>query len=116
MAEDGWNGFVNISLEKEHRKAIKALARGLTGEDVVNKICEYLDDGYRVSFSPDVKNEAIVVTMTGRDEEHANSGFSFSQRHSDPMVAFAAIVFCHEELAQRGDWQNIGQAQLGFNW
>lgn len=116
MSDNGWNGFVNIGLEKEHRKAIKALAKGLTGEDVVNKICEYLDDGYRVSFSPDIANQAIVITMTCKDEDNANSGFAFSQRHSDPIVAFAAMVFCHEELAQRGSWQNIGQTQLGFNW
>lgn len=116
MAENGWNGFVNIALEKEHRKAIKALAKGLTGEDVLNKICEYLDDGYRISFSPDTANQAIVVTMTCKDEGNVNSGFAFSQRHSDPIVAIAAVIFCHEELGQRGSWQNIGQTQLGFNW
>lgn len=115
MAESGWNGFVNVDLEKEHRKQIKALAKSFTGEDVVNKLCEYLDDGYRISFSPDEKNSAIVVTATGK-EGSKNVGFSVSFRHADPIIAFCCFVFAHEELAQRGDWQNIGQTRLGFNW
>ena len=116
MADNnGWNGFVNINLGPEHRKAIKALAKSMKDKDIVGKLLEYVSDGYRVSFSPDDRNDAVVVTMTGK-EGSANAGYSFSQRHSDPMVALAAVVFCHEELCDRGSWQVKGETQLGFNW
>lgn len=101
--DEDWNGFANIRLERQDRKAVKALAETMSAEDVVNHILECLDEGYKVSVSPDYENDAIIVTLTGTVTS-VNPATAMSQRHSDFMVAMAASRFAHVELADRGDW------------
>jgi hypothetical protein len=107
-----WQGFANIRLESHHRKAIKAFAESLTGDDVWGYILECLDEDYKVSFSPDYENDAIIVTLTGQGANgNPNAGYAMSQRHSDPGVAVAASLFAHREIAQRGMW-----IEHEYNW
>lgn len=100
-----WQGFANIRLESHHRKAVKALAASMTDQDRWGYILECLDAGYMVTVSPDVENDAVIVTLTGKGVvDNGNAGYAMSQRHSDPDVALAASKFAHEEIAERGLW------------
>lgn len=101
--DEDWNGFANIRLESQDRKAVKALAETMTGDDVWGYILECLDEGYKISISPDDENDAIIVTLTGTVTS-VNPATAMSQRHSDPLVAMAASLFAHTEIADRGDW------------
>ncbi len=113
--EDDWNGFANIRLESQDRKAVKALAETMSGEDVWGYLLECLDEGYKVSISPDDENDAIIVTLTGT-EKSANPYTAMSQRHSDPLVAMAASLFAHREIADRGDWLNCVYDWRKVDW
>ena len=101
---DNWQGFANIRLESQDRKAVKALAAGMTGDDVWSYVLECLDDGYQVSFAPDYEHDAVIVTLTGKGDDNVNCGYAMSQRHSDPAVAVAASRFAHVEIAERDLW------------
>lgn len=102
--ENGFNGFVNIRLETQDKRAIKVLAEDYTAQQNWDWICDQLGDGYALSISPDFENDAIIVTLTGKGAHNVNSGFAMSQRHSDPNVALAALRFAHDEIAERGEW------------
>lgn len=105
-----WQGFINIRLQQEHRKQIKALAKGMKPNEAFDKLNEWADDGYKVTVSRDHENGATIISLTGNGDG-PNSGYTMSQRHVDPIVAVAAMVFAHEELAQRGAWED---AQLDW--
>lgn len=113
---DDWNGFVNIRLESQHKKAIKALAEASTDADWVAFILETVDDGYQLSIAPDGANDAIICTLTGKGDDCVNRGFSMSQRHSDPMVALAALRFAHEEIGQRDVWEKVQYDWRNVDW
>ena len=106
MAEsiNGFNGFVNIRLESQDKKAIKVLADNTSADDHWAFILETISDGYAISISPDFENDAVIVTLTGKGDDNVNCGFAMSQRHSDPHIALAASRFAHEQIAQRGEW------------
>lgn len=113
---DGWLGFVNIRLETEHKKAIKAYAEALDGDTILAELIELIDDGYQVSLSPDKENASIIATLTGKDGDCVNSGYSMSQRHDDPVVAVAALLFAHKELAQRDAWVKVQYDWQKTDW
>lgn len=113
---DGWLGFVNIRLESEHKKAIKALASTLDGDSILTEFLELVDDGYQVSISPDKANDAIIVTLTGKESGCVNCGYSMSQRHDDPVVAMAAVLFAHKELAERDLWEKVQYDWQKTDW
>ena len=120
MAQNGqngdWRGFVNIRLESQHKKAVKALRASIDGDWIEGKLLEFVSDGYQFSMSPDVENDAIICTLTGKTDDCTNCGFSLSQRHSDPLVALAALVFAHEEIAQRGIWEAVQYDWRNVDW
>lgn len=111
-----WKGFVNVRLESHHKKAIKALRADVDGDWIEGKLLEFVSDGYQISMSPDEENDAIIWTLTGKASDCVNRGYSLSQRHSDPIVALVALVFAHEELAQRGSWEAVEYDWRNVDW
>lgn len=113
---DDWQGFVNIRLDAAHKKAIKTLRESMADELFFAEMVELVDDGYQVSLSPDKENDAIIATLTGKECENGNRGYSMSQRHDDPYVALAALLFAHKELAQRDAWEKVAYDWRRTDW
>lgn len=115
-SNDNWQGFANIRLESQHKKAIKALAEQMTDADRWAYVLEMLDEGYQITFAPDNANDAVIVTLTGKYDGNRNCGWAMSQRHSDPDVALAASLFAHQEIAQRGSWVEYQDDWRKVDW
>lgn len=110
------NFFVNIRLEKQDKAAIRALAENSTAKQLVDEVVSLLDEGYAISFSPDVAHDSIVVTLAGKECIDANRGRGMSQRHVDPIVAAWAAIFAHKELAEGGAWDKRAYDWRDAEW
>lgn len=106
-----WEAFVNIRLETNHKKEIKDRVEKLALDDLLLWLFERVDDGYKITLSPDFDNGAVVATMTGATKDNRNAGLSMSQRHADPIVALVAMRYAHDVIASGGEWE---QAQ--WDW
>lgn len=110
-----WKGFINIRLRDNHKKEIKKRAEKTTAAELTQWLEAIQDDGYKVSLSRDYENDAFVVAMTGK-EGTPNDGYCMTQRHRELIVAMCAVRYAHEELAQRGEWENAVEENDWDNW
>ena len=114
--DNGWNGFVNIRLEKHHKDAVKALVKSNDAADLVAWLSTLGDDGYKFTLTPDLEHGAVIATLIGTEAAGPNAGFAMSQRHADPVVACWALFFAHEELAQRDAWDDVAYDWRESDW
>lgn len=107
-----WVAFVNIRLESEHKAEIKRMSEELAPDYVWRRLSDLMDEGYAFSLTPDVDNNAVIATLTGKYDGCPNAGYSMSQRHLSANIAALALVFAHDVIAEGGNWidaSNIGQ-------
>jgi hypothetical protein len=116
MAEsNGWLGFVNIELTQADKKAIKA--KKISAEELVAWLAVIVaNGGYKFGFGHDGDRECYIATLTAKDHENLNYGYSMSQRHSDALIALKALYYAHE-VKMEGNWASAPkQEQPQFNW
>ena len=86
-----YQGFVNVSLTVDRRKAVRELAD--KSADLEKWLDELTSLGYKVSFGYTEKPACYTVTgyQTDKDSDHA--GYATSGRHLELDVAFAALYY-----------------------
>ena len=101
-----WRGFVDISLTPEQKAFVKG---SLVDEaaDIVGLLSEFLDEGYKVSFSPDAAHNCVVATATGRAPGCLNVGLSLSARAGEWAVAVQVLYYKAFVLCGGGMWENF---------
>jgi hypothetical protein len=116
MAENnGWQGFVNVDLTAADKKAIKAEKVDLP-ELFAWLAVEVADGSYRFGLGHDHDRECYVATLTARDPDNPNFGYSMSQRHSNMETALKALWYVHEIKLER-NWAGVPkQNPIRFDW
>lgn len=97
-----WQGFVNVRLGKEEKKAIKGSL--LQEVDALQFLVDAATDGYKCSISYSIPEDVFTVSMTGQYEGKPNAGVTMSMRHVDFITAVSALYWCHVEAGKKGDW------------
>ena len=65
---------------------------------------EALQDGYRVTFTQDAKNNCVVVTVIGKAAGNANHNRGMTTRHATVRAALHLAMFKHYEIFKGGSW------------
>lgn len=114
MSNNGWLGYVNISLSQKDKADVKKTE--ITEGGLLDWLAERAGSGYRFSLSFDAERDCFVASLTCRSEDDTNFGYSMSQRHSNHLMALRALWYAHEVKAE-GNWNmGVKQERLQFNW
>jgi len=94
--------FADIPLTKKDKQEVMKLV----DEPVrlVGMLVTAIDQGYRVSLSPDVKNVCFMSTMKSIDADD-NKGLLMITRGSEPLKVLAATMYKHHVKREGGQWQ-----------
>jgi hypothetical protein len=97
-----WQGFVNVRLTKEEKKAIKGrlLLEGTGFEFLMNAATA----GYKCSISYSIPEDTYTVSLTGQYHQKPNAGITMSIRHRDLITALTALAWCQEEAGNLAEW------------
>lgn len=102
--DTGWQGFVDINLTAGERDDLE----GYVGEWSPGALAAFLslvlDDGYKLSLSPDPAHNCVIATLTGTQSGCANRGFSLSARGPDGSGALLALWYKHVRLCECLAW------------
>lgn len=71
------------------------------------RILDLVEEGYKVSFSPDFNHMSIVVTATDKQEHSPFFKHTLSGRGATPIDAWHSLAYRHYVLAA-GDWSYFG--------
>lgn len=97
-----WQGFVNVKLSQEEKKAIKESL--LSEEAGLEWLMNAATDGYKCSISYSIPEDVYTLSLTGQYREKPNSGITMSMRHREMIVALTALSFCHEQAGRSQEW------------
>lgn len=101
--EFDFKGFVNVNLNVETKAAFKAW--DCTEVEKYNLTSAALVLGYKVSSSFDKHNSAFTVSMTCRDVENPNYGYTLTARAGDLYTAELLLFFKHVVMLEQV-WTN----------
>lgn len=75
---------------------------------------ETLLDGYRVTFTFDMKNDCIVVTLIGRTSDCPNKDMAMTTRHGTVRRALHLAMYKQQVIFKGGAWGEISsESQYG---
>ncbi len=97
-----WEGFVNLKLSTEEKKAIKNSL--LKQEDCFATLQALAEDGYKVSLSYSIPEDVYTAAVTGTYQGRPNAGITMSLRHRDIVTAVSGLAWCHEQAGKDGEW------------
>lgn len=84
--------FVNIYLSEEDKRALKLWE--VSGEDYLLVLAEWVENGYKVSLSPDFSHDSFIVSITGKEcTPPENKDRCLSSRGSTLENALASMMF-----------------------
>ena len=109
-----WLGSYNYYLTESDKKGIKEMQ--IKPGDVLGRLQELVDAGYKVSMTLDTKERFYTVTAFASQVSSPNAGYSMSLRHSDSLVAVNALWHVVATVMGWEQWENLGQDELPFNW
>lgn len=113
-ADTAWLGFVDITLTDADKAS---LSEGhFEDSDAFDFMQELVDDGYKVTLSPDAAHSSCIATATGRLATNVNNGYSLSGRGPDVIGALAALAYKHINLCERGVWTNFSGSSTASKW
>jgi len=103
--------FVDYQLTKEEmQEADDWIESGdVNISDIVN---EMLLEGYRFTFTYDVKNFCVVVSVMGKTPDNPNVGLCMSTRHGHVSRATALAVYKHKIIFSSNAWGQQGPEGL----
>lgn len=95
--------FVDITLSSDDKKRFLALTPGEVDEldDVITTL---LEGEYKMSLSPDVRNDCVIASFTCKHETDANYGYVLSSRAASWLEALRLNAFKHQYLCVDGVW------------
>jgi len=110
-----WQGFVNFTLGKTEKKAIKAMVEdGLDYADILN---DWIEDGYSVKVSYDAYSSCPLVAIYGGVDAGKNAGYGMSCRHSDLAIAFGGAWYQHTDMSLDGnEWPKPSSVTSEHDW
>lgn len=97
-----WEGFVNLKLTPEEKKAIKDNL--LNEEDCFATLQALAEDGYKVSLSYSIPEDVYTAAVTGTYQGRPNAGITMSLRHREIVTAVSGLSWCHQEAGKDGEW------------
>ena len=95
-----WKGFINVSLTREDKQAIKELAGDL--DALITWAGELITEGYMLSVKHDSHSNGPMVSLKCVDPENVDYGWAVTSRHSDVFVAWATAYYKHTVLLADG--------------
>lgn len=100
--------FLDIPLGKHTQSEIVSQFGGSDIlADTVQSMCE---DGYRIGLSYNAANDAIIASITCRNEASVNAGCTFTAFAGDWVTALQVLCYKHIVIAE-GNWVNAGKAK-----
>lgn len=104
----GWIGFVDIVLTQEQKEELGQNYRMPDGR-LLDFLVEVLEQGYKLSFSPDELHQCVIATLTGKSPDCVNVGYSLSARGPSLIGSIEAIAFKHLEICKGGRWETASK-------
>ena len=80
-----WTNFVEISLAGHDMAAIDA--EFSSADALFDALSTMLTEGYRISLSHNVQNDAIIASVTCKDDESVNAGCTYTSFAGDWVTA-----------------------------
>ena len=107
--ESDWLGFVDIVLSDDEKDRIKGdVDGGLVPAPTF--IQALLDQGYKLSLSPDGRGGGVIATVTGAADGCLNQNYSLSGRGPDVVGALAMLEYKVENVCHWGHWLDAPEA------
>nr|CRY95062.1 hypothetical protein [uncultured prokaryote] len=101
-----WTTFVEITLDGHSKEDITTAFP--TVDDVHDVVTDMLTEGYRFSFTHNKQNDAIIVSVTSKDENSPNFGCTFTSFAGDWFTALRVAAYKHVIVAE-GQWVRDGK-------
>jgi len=98
--------FANISLTAAHRKAFKSWYE-VQQVKLAEYTSELLEDGYKIAFRYDDKNDTWMATISSTTTSVVNRDSSMTSRHKDLLLSWGLALFKHFEIAGSGEWDDV---------
>ena len=109
-----WQGFVNVKLGQEEKKAIKSNL--VTEGDGFEFLMNAATEGYKCSISYSIPEDVYTVSLTGSYQEKPNAGITMSIRHRDFLVAVTAVKWVMELDGVSTEWSDRYTLLGDDNW
>lgn len=111
-----WKGFHNVNLTKVNETEFEAWR--LENAAGMNWIQSLADDGYKVSFDWDSRNEGFRAGLYATSAKMAWAGFTLTAWAEDAQTAFELLCFKHYVLCNQvwetaKDVSNRGTSKYG---
>lgn len=95
--------FVRIELLEHEKQEFRSLLAA--GEFSELSADDFLESGYKVTFSNDPRSEGVICSVTALQAEHPNGGLVLTGRGRDSFTAMAAASFKDRYLCPDGLWR-----------
>lgn len=96
--------FVNYTLPESHTEALTAYMQ--EASKVYADWTSILKAGYRVGFSYDSRTDAIICSLTARDEKDVNFGKTMTSFAGDWYTALSVAMYKHFTALDE-DWSSV---------
>lgn len=100
--------FISYSLGQAEKEELAEIYE--RGEFPLELVFDFLQDGYKVSFSNDAEHHAFICSITDVREGSPTAKHILTGRGSTPLAAWYAVCYRHYRIAA-GDWANIIQPE-----
>lgn len=101
-SDAAWTAFVDIPVPSDAWEDIQATFG--TEEALYEGMAKLMEDGYRVGFSYNRQNDAVICSVTCRNAESENAGLTFNSFAATWPEALATSLYKHCVLTQ-GHWR-----------
>lgn len=103
----GWTEFVDIPVGEEHVEHIGRYCA--TSDELFDAVQAAAEAGYRISFSYNPQTDAIICSVTCKDDESVNAGLTFTAFAGDWTIALRVAMYKHYIIAEQ-NWRGAGVA------
>lgn len=103
-ANKQWTTFVEISLAGHDMAQIEAEMGSV--DALFDALSVMLTEGYRISLSHNVQNDAIIASVTCKDEDSVNAGCTFTSFAKDWVTALKIAAYKHYVVTEQ-NWIGV---------
>lgn len=105
-SSSAWTTFVEISLEGHSKDDLMQAFPEV--DDVHDAVTDMMVEGYRFSFSHNKQNDAMIVSVTCKNDDSPNVGCTYTSFAGDWFAALRVAVYKHIVVAE-GQWVRDGK-------
>lgn len=99
-----WTNFVEISLAGHDMAMIEAEMGSV--DALFDALSTMFTEGYRISLSHNVQNDAIIASVTCKDDESVNAGCTFTSFAGDWVTALKIAAYKHFVVTEQ-NWIGV---------